>query len=489
MSKLSITKKILTFLTCSALSAGIVAYAPKSDSRNFDASAKTIAEIQEQRKANDEKIAALEGEISALEGSKENEKAYQATLNEQIGLIQENINLLNTELERIGEEINVTENNIAELDKDIENQQIEIDENIELFKQRLCAMYVNGNETSASVILGSDSFYDMMSRFQMLNSIAEYDEKLINDILDEIDRLDKSKKDMETEKLNLEMKLDDQERRKEEKDAEIADLNVKMQKTQDEINRLALEQQMLSQDKAELEQANADLEAEQAAIEEAIRKAAEEAQRRYEEEQRRLAAERAAAEEAARQAAAEEAARQAAAAAAAENNNSSSTYVEPTTAAPAYTAPTPTVIPSVSTYGFAWPAPGFCYISSYYGYRWGTTHGGIDIGDAGISGGAAVASQSGTVVTVNNSCTHNYAKTSSCGCGGGYGNYVIISHDGTYSTVYGHLASACVSVGDYVQQGQVIGYIGSTGWSTGAHLHFEVRVNGVRNDPMNYVSP
>jgi len=139
--------------------------------------------------------------------------------------------------------------------------------------------------------------------------------------------------------------------------------------------------------------------------------------------------------------------------------------------------------------GFAWPAPGFCYISSYYGPRWGSFHGGIDVGDAGIHGGAACASKSGTVITVCNSCTHDYPKNGSCGCGGGYGNYVVISHDGTYSTVYGHLASACVSVGQYVNQGDVIGYIGSTGWSTGAHLHFEVRVNGNRVDPLGYVSP
>ena len=101
----------------------------------------------------------------------------------------------------------------------------------------------------------------------------------------------------------------------------------------------------------------------------------------------------------------------------------------------------------------------------------------------------ACAAKAGTVIAVNNSCSHNYAKNSSCGCGGGYGNYVIISHDGTYSTLYGHLSSAAVSVGQYVEQGQVIGYIGSTGWSTGAHLHFEVRVNGVANDPLGYVSP
>lgn len=182
-------------------------------------------------------------------------------------------------------------------------------------------------------------------------------------------------------------------------------------------------------------------------------------------------------EEIARQAAyaAEQARIAAQQAAAATQNNYSN-------ASPSYVA----VSPAAS--GFSWPAPGFCYISSPYGYRWGTIHRGIDVGDAGIHGGAACASMAGTVIYVNNSCVHDYPKNANC-CGDGYGNYVVISHNGTYSTLYGHLASACVSVGQYVSQGQVIGYIGSTGWSTGAHLHFEVRVNGSAVDPLGYVSP
>jgi murein DD-endopeptidase MepM/ murein hydrolase activator NlpD len=104
-------------------------------------------------------------------------------------------------------------------------------------------------------------------------------------------------------------------------------------------------------------------------------------------------------------------------------------------------------------------------------------------------GGTCVASQSGTVIGVVNCCTHNFAKNYSCGCGGGYGNYVLISHDGTYSTIYAHMTSAWVSVGQYVNQGDAIGSIGCTGHSTGAHLHFEIRVNGVAQNPLNYVGP
>ena len=143
-----------------------------------------------------------------------------------------------------------------------------------------------------------------------------------------------------------------------------------------------------------------------------------------------------------------------------------------------------TVAPSGG--GFTWPCPGFYTVSSTFGNRWGTTHGAIDIA-GGNAGAAIVAAKSGTVVRVVTGCSHNYPKSGSCGCGGGYGNYVIIQHDGTYSTLYGHMASVSVSVGQSVSAGQTIGYVGSTGFSTGFHLHFEVRVNGTKVDPMKYL--
>ena len=464
MEKLNIFKKVISFVTCSALSiAAVAAYPAIKGSRN-NASAKTIAEIQEERKANTAKIEELQSQINSLEGDKENEQAYQSTLYEQIGYIQDNIDLLNKELESINSDIETAQDNIADLDQAIVDQQ---EENVELFKKRLCAMYVTGNDNLATVMVGTSSFYDMLSRVEMVNRIASYDEELITDILTEIDSMEQSKKDLESEKLTLEMRLEDQKKRKEEKDAEMASLNDKMSQTQDEINRIAMEQQTLELDKAELQDYIDQLDAEEAAIEAEIARQAAAAQAAYEAEQARLAQERAAAEAAAAQQAAQQ---------------GDTSYTPVVTSEPAY-------IPAPSASGFSWPAPGFCYISSGYGYRWGTTHRGIDVGDAGIMGGAACAAKSGTVIAVNNSCSHNYAKNSSCGCGGGYGNYVIISHDGTYSTLYGHLSSAAVSVGQYVEQGQVIGYIGSTGWSTGAHLHFEVRVNGVANDPLGYVSP
>ncbi len=132
---------------------------------------------------------------------------------------------------------------------------------------------------------------------------------------------------------------------------------------------------------------------------------------------------------------------------------------------------------------FTWPVPGYLGMTSGYGTRWGTMHKGIDIASSGINGKPIIASASGVVAKTYTSCPHNYGKSSSCyqngvRCGGGYGNHVVISHGKSgstyYQSLYGHMSSVAVKPGQYVKQGDVIGYVGSTGYSTGWHLHFEI---------------
>ncbi len=125
--------------------------------------------------------------------------------------------------------------------------------------------------------------------------------------------------------------------------------------------------------------------------------------------------------------------------------------------------------------------PSYCtYITSVQGNRkhpitgqYGT-HGGTDIGAS--YGSAIYAAGSGTVVTAYNNSAYN----------GGYGNYVMINHGNGIQTLYAHMSVCSVTVGQSVSAGQTIGYVGSTGRSTGPHLHFEVRVNGSRVDPQSY---
>lgn len=128
------------------------------------------------------------------------------------------------------------------------------------------------------------------------------------------------------------------------------------------------------------------------------------------------------------------------------------------------------VIPSRGTGDLSWPAVGG-YISSGYGYRWGRQHKGIDI--ARPSNRTIKAADNGRVV---------YA-----GWDGDYGKKIIVDHNNGYRTVYAHLSSISVSVGQTVSKGSKIGIMGSTGRSTGIHLHFEVYKNGRLQNPMKFL--
>jgi len=122
-----------------------------------------------------------------------------------------------------------------------------------------------------------------------------------------------------------------------------------------------------------------------------------------------------------------------------------------------------------SSSGLVWPVSG--PVTSGYGWRWGRMHEGIDI--AVPTGTPVVAAASGQVIVA--------------GWMGGYGNLVVIDHGGGLATAYGHNSSFAVGSGSTVSQGQTIAYAGSTGNSTGPHVHFEVRVNGSPVDPLGYL--
>ena len=136
---------------------------------------------------------------------------------------------------------------------------------------------------------------------------------------------------------------------------------------------------------------------------------------------------------------------------------------EPAAAAPVVPPPT-----GLGSPGFAWPINGA--ITSGFGYRWGRMHEGVDI-DC-VTGAPIRASKSGTVIT----STYD----------DGYGNHVIVDHGGGFASLYAHMSELYVSGGS-VSQGEAVGACGSTGASTGDHLHFEIRVNGGPQDPLSYL--
>ena len=126
--------------------------------------------------------------------------------------------------------------------------------------------------------------------------------------------------------------------------------------------------------------------------------------------------------------------------------------------------------PTTGSGSFSRPASGS--LSSRYGARWGRSHNGIDI--AGTTDSDVLAADGGVVT---------YA-----GWMQGYGNYVVINHENGYETAYGHNNSIVVSVGDRVANGSVIAKMGNTGTSTGTHCHFEVKKDGVFQNPLDFVN-
>lgn len=130
-----------------------------------------------------------------------------------------------------------------------------------------------------------------------------------------------------------------------------------------------------------------------------------------------------------------------------------------------------------SSVGFMWPMD-YKYISAYFGEStpFQSSHSGIDL--VNIMGTPVYAASDGTVIFVGHS---------PLGADVGYGNYIIIGHNARFSTLYGHLINFNIGVGQEITRGQVIGFEGSTGWSTGPHLHFEVREYNTPGNPMSYL--
>lgn len=126
----------------------------------------------------------------------------------------------------------------------------------------------------------------------------------------------------------------------------------------------------------------------------------------------------------------------------------------------------------------SWPVAGTstANISSYFGWR---TH--PIFGDQRFHSGIDIAAGSGTTIMAADSGTVLSAVYHSS-----YGNYVVISHGNGLSTLYAHMSQMAVTAGQTVSKGQTIGYVGSTGWSTGAHCHYEVRVGSNRVNPLDY---
>lgn len=404
----------------------------------------------------EDSISDLEQQLQQLE--QENQK-YQKILDDtksDIAEKEEYKSALVSKVQVLDEKIAVTREKISSLNDDIKEKQdaydkglSEVEDQFDALANRLRILYMSGNATDLEIIFGAKDFSDLIDKMELVKSLANSDKELISEIQTKLDELSTKKEALEADKKDLETQ------------------QASLKSDQDEFNKLISDNdEILKNLYASNSEAQNSLESAALQSDEIEAKISQ-----Y------YAAQKAAAEHAAQ-------ASQSSSSSSSSSNSSSSSSSGSSSSGSSSSGSSSVIVPSGS--GFAWPTPGFVSLSSeWFEDREVYNHGGIDIAGAGIMGTPVVAAADGTVVATNSSCTHNWGKSYSCGCGGGYGNYVMISHAGGKMTVYGHLTSLTVSSGQSVSRGQVIGYVGSTGNSTGPHLHYECRLNGVRYNPMS----
>ncbi|MCI5652054.1 MAG: peptidoglycan DD-metalloendopeptidase family protein [Ruminococcus bromii] len=383
-----------------------------------------ISEIKAQQEANEAEAAELNTTLDALRAKTADAEEYQATLEKKIENYQQSIDLAREHIDELN-------GSIKELEGEIKKADAEYASTLEKLKKRLKALYTSGGElTTLEILLDSTSLHDFSMRSEAVKSFTRHDKLLMEEIKDYMLKTQEQRDALSAQKTELA----DQKKALESKQAELEELEAENQKLIEELNiqsanaeALIAQNERESQDYlAQLDQLIADRAEQAAREEEERRKAEEEAQKN-------------------------------------QGSSGGSEYV-------------PSGGGSVDSgdLSFGWPLAGYGYgsITQYYGGMYsGTPHKGLDIG---VPYGTPIyASESGQVL----SAEYHWS----------WGNNVLIWHNGTYSTRYAHCSSLAVSAGQYVEKGQVIGYVGSTGQSSGPHLHFEVYQNGTRVDPLGFV--
>lgn len=371
----------------------------------------------------------LKSKLSDLEDQKTSVKAELDSLAGKVDEVAKTRAALQKEIKLTKEEITTVTAYIDRLQDQIDVKTTELDAAIkaldskkERFSETVRTTYEQGETSYLEVLLNASNFSDLLSRLEIVSAIMDDNKKIVAEYT-------AAKEDIQQKRDDLQATQDEQVQYQENLKYKAEELKSS------EEQQKALQQSLQAyqkEQKAEYERITSEMDTVSDQIAEQSRKEAAAA----------------------------------AAAAAKKKGGSSSSSTTTTTSSGA------------TRYGgtFTWPLPGYTNNSSAYGWRvhpiFGTRkfHKGEDI--PAPTGTPIVAAASGTVTTA--------------GWVSGYGNYTVINHGGGVMTAYGHQSAIHVSVGQTVSAGQTIGLVGSTGNSTGPHLHFEVYVNGSTQNPMSY---
>ena len=357
------------------------------------------------------------------------------------------------EMAKVDEQISLVSETKAETELKLEEARKKKDEQYKVMCARIKYVYENGETSYLDILLHSGDITKILNRFEYVSEITKYDEKLLSDYMQTVKQISEYNDELEAELKTLGETQAAYEEYYELSKQLIASKNAALEECARKKN-VALDVYMnymkeIENNEMTIEQAKKaraeEIEREKKAAEEAARKEAERL-KKIEEEKKKL-------EQQKKQQQQQSSSQQ--------SSQSGSAGVK--------------LSDNTSIYSLIWPAASH-RISSPFGRRNAPTagastfHKGVDI--AAAYGTPIYAAAAGKVVsaTYNNSC----------------GNFVIIDHGG-YRTVYMHASRLNTTVGTYVKQGQVIAYVGSTGISTGPHLHFAITINGEYVNPLNYV--
>lgn len=387
-------------------------------------SASKLSDAQEAKQQLETNKSKEEKQIEKLQKKQEKLQASIQKLDTQMTTLDKKLSKLNDKFAASKEALANTREELAQAKEDEKNQYASM-------KTRIKYMYENGESEYIDIIFQAKSIGDMLNRAEYVAKISEYDNNMLNGLeatREKIaDKEEQQKKEVqEVKQLRQEVKTQRQKLKEKAaaKKQQVKEFQNNIKKRKATI--LAYQKQIAAQEKE-------------------IKKLEEEARKKAEEEARQ-----------------------------AEQQQSQSSS---TTSSSSGSSSSSSSSSSSTSSGFTWPCPSSHTISSQFGYRihpiLGTKklHNGIDI--AAPYGSSIVAAGSGTVIAASYSSS--------------MGNYVMISHGNGITTVYMHCSSLLVSSGQTVSKGQQIARVGSTGLSTGNHLHFSVMKNGSYVSPWDYL--